>query len=236
MRHLEDVGGEVDLLVEHHLLRRLLGFGGEQHDVLADACPHDERIVVRVGLGPRPASVGREDLEPHVADEDRPRRLEGGAPARPPPATASVSVSASGESLGHPGSRSDPTGIRDRTAGRPTMWSACGWLATTTSRRLMPSAASSVATSAGSGPPSTRIVAPPGDVSSAASPCPTSKKRTVSEVGGPAEIALDQTRSGASSHPEHERASRHAPPAPDPPGEQQHGERARPRASPHRRP
>ena len=28
----------------------------------------DDRVVVRVGLGPRPAAVGRQDLDPHVAD------------------------------------------------------------------------------------------------------------------------------------------------------------------------
>ena len=42
------------------------------------------------------------------------------------------------------------------------MWSACGWLATSTSSRFTPRAASSVATCSSSGPPSIKIVAPPG--------------------------------------------------------------------------
>ncbi len=69
----------------------------------------------------------------------------------------------SADVVGQPGwSTTTPTWNRARTAGRPMMWSACGWLATTTSRRFTPSAASSVATCSSSGPPSTSIVAPAG--------------------------------------------------------------------------
>ena len=116
-------------------------------------------------------------------------------------ATASASARASEESSGQPGSSSSPTGKRASTSGSPTMWSACGWLATTTSSRRTPTAASSVAICAGSGPPSTSIATPPGEVSSAESPCPTSKKRTESPPGGPAEMALDQTNRGTRPAP-----------------------------------
>ena len=64
------------------------------------------------------------------------------------------------------------------------------------SRRFTPSAASSVATCSSSGPPSIRIVAPPGLVISAESPCPTSKNRTVSASGVPAPSAVDQISRG----------------------------------------
>ena len=67
VRHLEDVGVQVHALVEQHLLRRLLGFGREQDRVLPEARADDDRVVVRVGLGPGPAAVRRQDLEADVA-------------------------------------------------------------------------------------------------------------------------------------------------------------------------
>src|ERR671931_630078 len=41
-----------------------------------------------------------------------------------------------------------------------------------------------------------RTVAPEGDVTSAASPCPTEKKRTTSPLGGPARSAVQLVREG----------------------------------------
>ena len=44
-----------------------------------------------------------------------------------------------------------------------------------------------------------RTVAPPGDCTSAASPCPTSRNRTTSPLGGPARSAVVHTKSGSAA-------------------------------------
>ena len=100
-------------------------------------------VVVRVGLRPAPAAVGRQHLEAQRADgedvararvPDRDvligdRHVQVDLDLRTSPSTARLQDHADRDPCQH--------------AGSPMMWSACGWLATTTSSRFTPTAASS---------------------------------------------------------------------------------------------
>jgi hypothetical protein len=68
VRHVEDLGGERDAGVQHRLLGVRLRLVREQDPVLAAGQHDHERVVVRVGVRVVPAPIGREELEPEVAD------------------------------------------------------------------------------------------------------------------------------------------------------------------------
>ena len=70
VRHLHQLGVDRRVLVQQHLLRRLLGLSAEQHRVLTVVQHDHQRVVVRVGVRPRPAPVGRQHVQTEIADRE----------------------------------------------------------------------------------------------------------------------------------------------------------------------
>ena len=74
-----------------------------------------------------------------------------------------------------------------------------------------------------------------GLVTSAASPCPTSKNRTVSDAGAPTPTAVDHTRRGSTATDGDDHPAGRPPAGPQPSGER-HEERGAPRPARRDRP
>ena len=185
VRHLEHVGREVESGVEQHLLRRLLGLGGEQDRVLAEA--RAQRRSRRCSCPTRcPSSSGRATGSPTGRRRRRARRRPRRRTGTPSAAIASVERRRVGRVARAPGLEQERD--RDPRQDRGQAHDVVGV------RMARDDDVEPLHAERGElrrdlrlvGPPSTRIDAPPGDVSSAASPCPTSKNRTVSAAGGPA--------------------------------------------------
>ena len=81
VRHLEDVGGQVDAVPDEAALRLGPEVAGQEHAQTTDGHPDHEGQVVRLGAGDRPVGAGREDLELCLPDPQPVAGLEQGTGA-----------------------------------------------------------------------------------------------------------------------------------------------------------
>jgi hypothetical protein len=76
VRHLEDVGGQVDTVAHEPSLRLGAEVPGEEDPQTVDGHPHDQGEVVRLTAGHRPVDAGREHLQVRRSEAQAIARLE----------------------------------------------------------------------------------------------------------------------------------------------------------------